>query len=97
MKIEMTHAENLEVFGVYDSHSIQGKGFIVNGVKFHCLEFCRDYSVLSHYPSEATIHLTLVKAVKVKSLQQVFAEESVKKAEDALKAAKEVLNKVKEV
>lgn len=91
MKIEMNEREMLSVFGNIES----GGGFKnlvnINGQNFNINEYV-SYPV---WPDTKHITMELIQAVKPKSPQELSAEESVKKAEDALKAAKEVLNQMK--
>ena len=98
MKIEMTELEYLDLFGSSKDKQAHEREYAVNGVKFVLVE-CQ-----IHAPSsvgwawevpQKMISLTLIKPKHIKSPQQLSAEESVKKAEDALEAAKEVLNQVK--
>lgn len=92
MKIEMNEAEMTSVFGSIQTGEDFKKLVSINGQNFFLNEYC-SYPV---WHGSKHITMELKQAVKPKSPQELSAEESVKKAEEALLAAKEVLNKVKE-
>ena len=92
MKIEMNEAEMTSVFGSIQTGEDFKKLVSINGQNFFLNEYC-SYPV---WHGSKHITMELKQVVKPKSPQELSAEESVKKAEEALLAAKEVLNKVKE-
>ena len=92
MKIEMNEAEMTSVFRSIQTGEDFKKLVSINGQNFVLNEYCT-YPV---WPGIKHITMELRQVVKPKSPQELSAEESVNKAEEALRAAKEVLNKVKE-
>ncbi len=93
MKIEMNEAEMTSVFGSIQTGEDFKKLVSINGQNFFLNEYC-SYPV---WHGSKHITMELKQVVKPKSPQELSAEDSVKKAEEALRAAKEVLNKVKEM
>ena len=92
MKIEMNEAEMTSVFGSIQTGEDFKKLVSINGQNFFLNEYC-SYPV---WHGSKHITMELKQVVKPKSPQELSAEESVKRADEALRAAKEVLNKVKD-
>lgn len=71
----------------------------INGNKFYTTTLkSYSYNYREWYPEEAFVELDLqmIIPIKPKSKEQLAAEESVRKAEEALQAAKSTLEKIKE-
>ena len=85
MKIEMTYHEYLTVFG-NNGERLQDRIFDLNGFKMQLIGYTEELSNYDYTGRRLTIEL--VEYFKPKSKEQLAAEESVRKAEEALQAAK---------
>jgi hypothetical protein len=81
----------------YPPLATKGKVLLVNNKECSLIDMNVNCSPLPEYPyaSETTITLYL-ELVKVKSKEQLLAEETVTKAGQALEAAKKTLQQIKE-
>lgn len=93
MKIEMTESEMLRTFGNLCDPCAFKLPLKINDETYLNVNLNR---IFGEYFNDVKITLEMVRAAKIKSPQELAAEEAVQKAESALKAAKEVLDKVKE-
>lgn len=90
---------SMEFFAMFPDGVNSAREVEINGNKFYptrltkCVYTCKEW-----YPEEAFVELDLqmIIPIKPKSKEQLAAEESVRKAEEALQAAKDALSKIKE-
>ena len=94
MRIEMNYHEYLTIFG-NNGERLQDRIFDLNGFKMQLIGYTEDLSHHYNY-TKRSLTLEFVEYVKPKSKEQLAAEESVRKAEEALQAAKDTLSKIKE-
>lgn len=98
MNIEMTLGELQEIFGLPDK-KLQDYVFNINGVDCYVWSWSTSHSGMNcgYYPDKmVTLELRYYKPPQPKSKEEIAAEQSVQKAQEALDAAKKTLEKIKE-